>query len=395
MKRVSDENSSTAFSLCLMVLLQSRKKNGYYIMTFFNESTTEHEQDGFIAWMCANFNNSLDTPLQRLSKKFIDFLITPSGGTSFVADYQVVKVERQKYNIDVLLTLKEGDSTHYVIIEDKIDSQEHGEQLIKYVKRLKKEKDVTEESRILVVYYKTGHIIKSDGELTYDSKKKRWIYDFSFGEYHRVLDVKDKATVGLNIVDLESIKVFFCDNKQLVSDCYNAIVSDYVDYIKGRYDKFSYNIVDAPAFVWIKAFDDFVCAVKEKNQLHDNLSFKVTAFTASDPELQITWGGSEKLCNCKYPVMCIHSKDLCSDVPFIRFQNKRGTRKTAKKFVNPILSKTGDQIMKFEFQYGQFSNNALNSITIPFPVNDIHKLLAEICNRYCDVVNGKANNFYL
>ncbi len=358
------------------------------MMRFFNESTTEHEQDGFIAWLCTNVNNDTNTHLQELSKKFIDFLITSHGESPFNSDYQVVKVERQRYKIDVLLTLTtKANGDYYVIIEDKIDSQEHGGQLEKYVERLKKEE------RILVVYYKTGHIIKSDEELTYDSKKKRWIYDFSSGEYHRILSPKSKASVGLNIIDLKSIKVFFRNNKQLVSDCNNAIVSDYADYINSRYKQISSDTIDSdsPAFVWIKAFDDFVCAFKEKNQLR----FKVTAFTASDPELQITWGGSKKLSNCNYPVMCIHSKDLCSNEPFIRFQNKRGTKKTAKKFVNPILSKTGDQIMKFEFQYGQFKNNALNSITNPFSVNDIHKLLEEVCIRYCDVVNGKANNFYL
>lgn len=182
------------------------------MMRFFNESTTEPEQDGFIAWMCANFNNSIDTPLQRLSKKFIDFLITPSGGTSFVSDYQVVKVERQKYKIDVLLTLKEGDSTHYVIIEDKIDSQEHGDQLKKYVDRLKKEKDVTEDSRIMLVYYKTGHIIKSDEELLYDKVEKVWKTGWSAGEYRRVLDIINYKSVGVNIIDLEKMNNFFCNN---------------------------------------------------------------------------------------------------------------------------------------------------------------------------------------
>lgn len=53
------------------------------MMRFFNESTTELEQDGFIAWLCANLN----TYLQELSKEFIDFLINPSGGNPFISDY--------------------------------------------------------------------------------------------------------------------------------------------------------------------------------------------------------------------------------------------------------------------------------------------------------------------
>lgn len=366
-------------------------------MTFFNDSTTEHEQDGFISWLCGNFSNSSNMYLQRLSKMFVDFLITPYDEYPFVSNYQVESVERQRYKIDVLLTLTtEKYGKYYVIIEDKIDSQEHGEQLLKYVERLKKDKEVSED-RIFVVYYKTGHIVKSDGELSYDNDRKVWKTGTSTGEYRRVLGIKISTPVGVNIIDIERLNNFLCKNKQIINDCNNIIVSDYVDYIKGRYNQISSNTISSksPAFLWVRVFDEFVCDIKNKTQFHNSLRCRVISFTANDPELQITWSdGTDGEC-CKYPVMCIHSKDLCLNEPFIRFQNKRGVKDTAISFVNPVNSRNGDQIMKYRFQYGHFKNNVLNSITNPLSINDIHKLLDEICDRYCDVVSGKANKFDL
>lgn len=366
-------------------------------MTFFNDSTTEHEQDGFISWLCDNFSNSTNMYLQRLSKLFVDFLITPYDGYPFISNYQVESVERQRYKIDVLLTLTtEKYGKYYVIIEDKIDSQEHGEQLLKYVEKLKKGDKVSEE-RIFVVYYKTGHIVKSDGELSYDNIYKVWKTGTSPGEYYRVRGIRDKISVGLNIIDIERINSFFSKNKQIINDCNNIIVSDYVDYIKGRYNQICPKIItsESPAFLWVRVFDEFICGIKNKTKFHNSLRCKVASFTVNDPELQITWFDETDVECCKYPVMCIHSKDLCLSEPFIRFQNKRGAKDTAICFVNPVNNRNGDQIMKYGFQYGHFKNNVLNSITNPLSINDIHKLLDEICDRYCDVVSGKANKFDL
>lgn len=127
---------------------------------FFDFATEESSQDAFLAW-CANWVN-YDNELSQLGR---DFVRTVSG----IEDVHSVKVYRQFLKIDVLLIVNE---TTAVIIEDKVYSSEHDNQIQAYKETLAKRRnkngiisiwgDEYAISEIKAVYLKTGNFYPND-----------------------------------------------------------------------------------------------------------------------------------------------------------------------------------------------------------------------------------------
>ena len=134
----------------------------------FNFATSELSQDAFICWLCnwVNFDdNNLSEDEKKLKALATDFIEKMSGEK--LGDRKV-NIKRQYQKIDVLLEIqnktefitKEDEKIPvvdmYVIIEDKVGTALHSDQLNKYKKLIscKNKKENENRAKIKTVYYK-------------------------------------------------------------------------------------------------------------------------------------------------------------------------------------------------------------------------------------------------
>ena len=134
----------------------------------FDFATSELSQDAFICWLCnwVNFDdNSLsedEKKLKALATEFIEKMIGEK------LEDRKVNIKRQYQKIDVLLEIQnktefitnENEKNPvvdiYVIIEDKVGTGLHSNQIERYTKLIseKNEKDNGSRAKIKIVYYK-------------------------------------------------------------------------------------------------------------------------------------------------------------------------------------------------------------------------------------------------
>ena len=176
---------------------------------FFSFSLHERTQDAFVAWLCSCYNEPVFSVKHIVAEEFIKKLLGVN------VSFQAVEVETQIYDIDILLTLKNVDDTgndYCVVIEDKINSRIHNNQLVKYINKLITVKRVSQD-RIFVVYYKSGHVAKTPDCIKLVNKITCQ-YDFDpnvKSEYDEVMSVKTTHPnlAGMKICDLDDIHIFF------------------------------------------------------------------------------------------------------------------------------------------------------------------------------------------
>ena len=134
----------------------------------FNFATSELSQDAFICWLCnwVNFDdNSLSEDEKKLKSLATEFIEKMLGEK---LEDRKVSIKRQYQKIDVLLEIQnktefitnENEKNPvvdiYVIIEDKVGTGLHSNQIERYTKLIseKNEKDNGSRAKIKVVYYK-------------------------------------------------------------------------------------------------------------------------------------------------------------------------------------------------------------------------------------------------
>src|SRR5208283_4058470 len=96
----------------------------------FAIATSELSQDGFFTWLLrwADSGNAIyNKELNALAKRFVRLLITQKVEDNF--QIQKVIAERQQEGMDIVAQV---NGEHVLIIEDKINSQEHSDQLDRY-----------------------------------------------------------------------------------------------------------------------------------------------------------------------------------------------------------------------------------------------------------------------
>ena len=121
----------------------------------FYYATKELSQDAFICWLSSyaldEADNS-DKELVNCAKNFIGELLEKGIESDIdIERVHLINVERQVENIDVLLTVKYLEKTYKIIIEDKIHSSEHDNQLERYKNLIE-----NESIHLICIYYKTG-----------------------------------------------------------------------------------------------------------------------------------------------------------------------------------------------------------------------------------------------
>ena len=131
----------------------------------FNFATSELSQDAFICWLCnwVNFDdNSLSEDEKKLKLLATEFIEKMLGEK---LEDRKVSIKRQYQKIDVLLEIQnktefitnENEKNPvvdiYVIIEDKVETESHSDQINRYKKLISKKNK--SKAQIKTVYYKT------------------------------------------------------------------------------------------------------------------------------------------------------------------------------------------------------------------------------------------------
>lgn len=121
----------------------------------FRYATKELSQDAFICWLCSyaleDADNS-DAELIRCGHMLVsEFLKKDNVEIDDINDVILKDVQKQFGQIDILLTAEYSGEVFKIIIEDKINSSEHDDQLNKYKSKFK-----NENVHLICIYLKTG-----------------------------------------------------------------------------------------------------------------------------------------------------------------------------------------------------------------------------------------------
>lgn len=167
----------------------------------FEYATKELSQDAFLRWFIENDYNGSGRELLS---------VLTNVDSSKISN---IKTWAQSEHIDICVDFNVGDEPHILIIEDKVNTGEHSNQLERYMRSVQKWNNANEKyknRKSHFVFYKT-RILKQD-EINYiesrkiDGKPFKWI-----------------------VFDLLEINKFFL--KYLNSD--NLIIKQYAEYVNG------------------------------------------------------------------------------------------------------------------------------------------------------------------
>lgn len=114
------------------------------IPNLFEIGTNELTQDIFLTWLFKWGDSKSDAgKLQDLSREFLNFLIGEN------VDINKVNIKRQWNNVDIAITVNDK---YFIILEDKVNAKEHGNQLDRYKKEA--EKNIGENLKLICIYLK-------------------------------------------------------------------------------------------------------------------------------------------------------------------------------------------------------------------------------------------------
>ena len=122
----------------------------------FEIATKELSQDAFITWLLKWADDScknLDEDLHQCGKEFVSALIKKQN-PNFSESINKVEAGRQWENIDVWA---EVNDKYFIIIEDKINSSEHSDQLKRYKEIAEKWCQENNKEKPICIYLKTGN----------------------------------------------------------------------------------------------------------------------------------------------------------------------------------------------------------------------------------------------
>lgn len=142
----------------------------------FDFATSELSQDAFFSWLISWADPRVADPDPNLRKVAILLLsrLFQAHNKPFPKIINSLRVDRQKKNIDILVTINEE---YAVIIEDKTDTSEHSDQLKRYW-------DDTDSK-----YEKLGIYLKTGDQSSYAQVKKAKFRPFLRSEILDVLEV--------------------------------------------------------------------------------------------------------------------------------------------------------------------------------------------------------------
>ena len=148
------------------------------IPNIFTYATKELSQDALICWLVACAKEETDERLRECGRKFVQALMQSGDGavidvsndpparTRHVGSYEIGTVidgpKPQYRNIDVYFQAEVDGKRVSFVIEDKTDTEMHGDQLERY--RSIVQGDKYKEDLIKPVYFKTGYVFHNESE---------------------------------------------------------------------------------------------------------------------------------------------------------------------------------------------------------------------------------------
>lgn len=250
----------------------------------FKYATKELSQDAFIAWIVSFAQKSSEeyesdrekhywNKAQILLNLFVSGCIPDKESNK--KEYKVTdEVQLQKNKIDVFIQLEEKytKEKYVVIVEDKVNSKMHDNQINRYIDEVKED---FSDCNIRVVYYKTGIITDlEDLELKKISKEQKVdIFKITTTEMLKILEPADKTEQyeAYDLLNMYTGYINFIHNRReevnaiVKSD--NKIFSDY-DSIYGD----GINILSTEEGQWeffSNVFDFRNPKVEENNELKE------------------------------------------------------------------------------------------------------------------------------
>ena len=251
----------------------------------FTLATKELSQDAFIAWLlqwanpgCRDYNREL----QAVAESFLRELISLQSE----APDSIVRVEagRQWENIDVWA---EVNNSHLVIIEDKVGTGQHSDQLLRY--RATGEKWCQEQGRKLVCVYIKTH---SDSALNLQNVERQGFAVLSRKHLLEILNAHEvQSDIYMDFRDRlrELERLESCYDKKMISDWNGADWKGLYQAIEQRRSVVNWGYVNNPAGgFWnlvLNWFDhEGVCPYMQIEQ--GNLCFKVGAVYESHRDVR-------------------------------------------------------------------------------------------------------------
>ncbi|WP_027186275.1 PD-(D/E)XK nuclease family protein [Desulfovibrio inopinatus] len=152
----------------------------------FTYATKELSQDAFLCWLSAWADPKYaanEPTMHKCAQQFILWLLK-HGGISEVNSVESLEIRQQYYSIDILIIV---NNEYTILIEDKVHSNQHGNQLKRYLDRLVEE-DKIPRAKIVPIYLKTGN--PESGE--YDEAIKN---EYSVVQRRDLLDLFDKKDI--------------------------------------------------------------------------------------------------------------------------------------------------------------------------------------------------------
>lgn len=233
----------------------------------FYHAKKELSQDAFIAWVCSNYDNENDKELKNFSHDFLKDLFKIE-----LSDGDKLEVKKQESDIDILLRCDDK----IVIIEDKVNTQEHDGQLGKYKNKVRER--YGDSAEISCFYYKTGHLFKSPSDIPLSIKIEK-----CKSEAERV------KNNDFEIIDRKRVIAFL--NSHKVS---NPIIQDYCEYINyfdqqfNEFPKENFseeNNCQNPS--WGKIMDDIAVEILKKNKDEKDLYVSAKMYSGMHYSLKV------------------------------------------------------------------------------------------------------------
>ena len=195
-------------------------------------------------------------PIRNLLKliqntnRYYDFYNSINLDISIIED---VKIQREKYNIDLLITFKLNNEDYLIVIENKLESMVHDNQLEVYKAKVNdvyksykklyvflhpgyhdnpRNQKLVDEAKYISITYQNmyDYILKPLAEFTTDSTVKLMVYYY----IHTLCCYDSDNVIGLIVTDEErkSLESLFKDSEILtmIDSLYNNVKNDYTEY---------------------------------------------------------------------------------------------------------------------------------------------------------------------
>ncbi|MFI3115542.1 MAG: PD-(D/E)XK nuclease family protein [Clostridia bacterium] len=135
----------------------------------FKYATSELSQDAFICFLVAHASEKSD--IQVTARNFLEIILKSKGYS--LKETSKIEIKKRYKNIDVLVIVDDI----YIIIEDKIFTNTHDNQVLRYKQTLIDEN--IDENKIICVYYKTTEQAHKEKNIDIEFKRKDLIKLFS------------------------------------------------------------------------------------------------------------------------------------------------------------------------------------------------------------------------